>query len=166
MLKYGLVLILSLLVAACGGEKKDSAGGAATTPKAAAELLAKSMSTGDLAAARSLIPPADKLAEAFECPGDRMAEQTKRDYDKVSEELAEIKEDKVTLAVGEFDKEGSKTLNLKPGDEHEGCKVKAPVTVHISKVTLSITHDGKTKPDGETWSFYQFGGDKNWYFMK
>jgi hypothetical protein len=40
------------------------------------------------------------------------------------------------------------------------------VTVHVSKVDLRVTQDGKTDFDGQTWTFLKFGEEPKWYLYQ
>jgi hypothetical protein len=160
-------VVLALGLAGCG---KGGESGTAPpppkmdTPRATADAVAQAFKarSGKLAAA--LMPSDDQLKQAFGCPANELVTRltgkrasAAKDFEKVPADMG--------VAVGEFDKQGTVEKLYKAGETYEGCKVKAPVTVHKSRLELAITKDGKVDYDGETWTFLKLAGDDKWYYV-
>ena len=178
-----LLVVFALAVVACG-ENKDETTPAKevrptkaqepakpeaieiTTPRAAADALAKAFTDKDAEAAVALLLPAEEIERAFTCADKSMAAIFARKRQDIPGEFAKPKSRGITMKIGAFDRDGSKTETFGKGEMLRTCKVKVPVTLHTSVLTLQITRDGKTKDDKETWRFIKIGdADRWWYYQ-
>lgn len=157
-MRYRVFLLsLSALLVACGGGPDHS------SPKGVATSLAAAATAGDPATAVALLPPVAQLEAHFACEGEPTL-VSRRNRRAESEEFGGDRMKGITMTVGVFDKDGSKTETLKVGDTWKDCKVIKEAKVHTSKLTLIIDKEGKQEDDGETWRFLELDG--KWYFAK
>jgi len=156
-----LAATLASLLLACGGGGKDS-------PRVVAEAVIAAMAAHDGGGVGALMPSASALGAAIDCTGAEqdLVEQLERAKAKNAKRMARDAEKMagVTLALKDFDLEGSSDKELAVGDPFEGCKVVKPFTVHRSKLTVTMTKDGATKDDRDSWTFIRLDGA--WYFAK
>jgi hypothetical protein len=162
----GLLLGIALVVG-CG-----KGGGAATTttvkmdtPRATADGLVKAVSERNANLAVSLLPPAELVKASFDCPEDQLNKAIQAKRESAAKEMADAPKG-LAVDIAAFDKSGTQEKQLRIGDTWEGCKAKALVTVHASKIDLRMTQDGKTEFDGETWTFLKLGDDPKWYLFR
>jgi hypothetical protein len=161
------VLLVAMATGACG----KGGGAAATTtvnmesPRGTADGLVKAFGEHNANLAASLLPTPELLKASFECPEDQLVKAVQARRERATKEIGEAPKG-VTMEIAAFDKSGSGERQLRVGDQWEGCKAKAGVTVHTSKVDLRLTQDGKVEFDGETWTFLKFGDEPKWYYFR
>ncbi len=155
------LLVLALLGACKGGDaslpppKMD-------TPRATADSVVAAVKARSVPGIVATMPTQEQLAKVLDCDVAAVAQKLK---ERAERELAEVPEGN-TLEIGGFDKFGSEDKAFRAGEDWDGCKVKAPFTVHKSKVELHLLHDTKTDFKDAMLRFAQFPGDEKWYYLR
>jgi hypothetical protein len=160
--RLGMALVVVCVV---GCDKGGSKGPAPKidTPRGVADGIMQAFKDRSAAEAVALLPSEDQLKQTFDCP--QMLDRLKQRKDSADKDFTQAPKD-MTIELGAFDKFGTEEKLYKVNQEVDGCKVKAPVTVHTSKLELRMTKDGKTDFDNETWTFLKFGDEEKWYYFK
>jgi hypothetical protein len=161
----GLIAGVALVTGVVGCGKGGTAGPPpkTDTPRAVADGIMQAFKDRSAAEAVALLPTEDQLKAAFDCP--QVLDRLKSRKDSADKDFAQAPKD-MTIELGGFDKFGTEDKLIKAGQDWDGCKVNAPVTVHTSKLVLRMTKDGKTDFDNETWTFLKFGDEEKWYYFK
>jgi hypothetical protein len=154
------------LVAGCKGSAPAAAAAVKMeTPRGTADGLLTAFAGRDGKLAATLLPPEDLLKASFDCPDDKLVKDVNERRANTPKEMEGIPKG-ATVEIAQFDKSGSSDKQLRTGDEWEGCKTKKMVTVHLAKVDLRVTQDGKTDFSSQTWTFLKFGDEPKWYLVK
>jgi hypothetical protein len=158
-------VVLALALAGCG--KKTPEAPAATpvkmeNPRATADTLVAAYQQRNPELAVALLPPESLLRSSFDCPEDQLVKRVAKDKETAPGVFAKAR----PREIAAFDKSGTEHQQLRVGDEWRGCKAKAVIDVHNSKMDLRITEDGKTEFESETWTFLKFSEDPNWYYIR
>ncbi len=167
MMRFGVVVFAMGLGVGCG--KKDGAEGNSApvnmeTPRGTADGIVRAFNEKNPNLAVSLLPPVDLVKKTFDCPADELAKRLQQNKDGAAKAIGGGAGG--TMDIAAFDKSGTTEKQLRVGDDFQGCKVKALVTVHESKIDFRMTKDGKVDFDGETWTFLKFGDEAKWYYFR
>jgi len=160
------LVALPLALGACGksGDKAAPPPPKMDTPKDSAGEIVKALQEREPKLALAVLVTDDLINQTFECPGGELIKRLTTTRNDVPRRLEKL-DKTATVRLGEFDKDGTEEKVLKPGETFEGCKVKATVTVHKSRLELEVTKDGKINYHREAWHFLRFGDEEKWYFF-
>lgn len=162
-MRYVQILLAVGLTAGCkGGAPAATATINMETPRGTADGLLTAFGKRDAKLAVSLLPPVDQLKASFDCPEDQLVKGVTQKAESATKDMDSVPKG-ANIEIAQFDKSGSSDKQLRTGDEWEGCKAKKTVTLHIAKVDLRVTQDGKTDFSNQTWTFLKFGDEPKWY---
>src|SRR5262249_4660752 len=129
-MRYLSLAFLAIIGCKGGGGSGDLPPAKMDTAKATAESLIVALKAKNLAAIQALLPGPDQLGKVLDCDVGAVATRLKGEAEK---ELKDVPEGN-TVELGAFDKFGSEEKAFKPGEDWQGCKLKAAWSVHKSKV--------------------------------
>lgn len=140
---------------------------ASNTPRAVADQVITALDKGDASAFLAVLPAEAELTHAFDCGrNDTLRNALQRRREDAPAEFAARRQAGHRVRLVQFDKAGSSTVELVPGDVFQGCTVLTPVTVHRSLVELSLSKSGRMDLDQETWTFVRFTADGPWSYVR
>lgn len=155
------VILAALVLMGC------NAGAPSGSPRAVAETVVGAFDTGDVARFMSVLPSEDQLGAAFDCGrADTLRAALRRRLDDIQSEFEARRMANFRMRLLAFDLDGSETSALGSGDVYQGCTVRAPVTVHRSRVSLSRKRGGRNDDSTDTWTFLRFEPEGPWYYGK
>lgn len=138
-----------------------------STPRAVADRVVTSLDRGDAAEFLTVLPAEADLAKTFDCGrNDTLRNSLQRRREDAPAEFAARRQAGHRVRLVQFDKAGSTTVEMVPGDVFQGCTVLTPVTVHRSRVELSLSKSGRMDVDQETWTFVRFSAEGPWSFVR
>lgn len=155
------VILAALVLTGC------HAGAPTDSPRSVAEAVVVAFDTGDVARFMSVLPSEDQLGAAFDCGrADTLRAALRRRLDDIHGEFEARRMANFRMRLVAFDLEGTETSALGIGDVYQGCTVRAPITVHRSRVSLSRKRGGRNDDSTDTWTFVRFEPDGPWYYGK
>lgn len=140
---------------------------ASNTPRAVADQVVAALDKGDAAAFLAVLPAETELTRTFDCGrNDTLRNALQRRREDAPAEFAARRQAGHRVRLMQFDKAGTTTVELAPGDVFQGCNVLTSVTVHRSRVELSLSKSGRMDLDQETWTFVRFTVDGPWSYVR
>jgi len=158
---FGPLVVCFALLAACQNQVDSS------SPRAVATLVVTALDKGDAATFMGVLPSDSQLESTFDCgrtPQGLASLQRRRE--DAPAEFAARRQAGHRVRLVHFDRPGSTTTTLEVGDVFHGCAARVPVTVHRSRIELSLSKSGRIDVDIETWTFLRFTPEGPWYFAK
>jgi hypothetical protein len=144
-----------------------SSGAPNESPRSVAETVTSALDEGDVQRFLEVLPPEDKLGEAFDCGrSDSLRAALRRRLDELRAEFEARRKANFKVRLVAFDLAGSTTAELAPGDVFQGCTARHPLTLHSARVSLSRQRAGRIDDTTETWSFLRFEPNGPWYYGK
>jgi len=137
------------------------------TPRSVAENVVGALDRGDVRRFLAVLPPVDRLGEAFDCGHtDGLRAALRRRLDDVPAEFEARRQANFRVRLLTFDDAGSETEELAPGDVFHGCTARINLTVHRSQVRLSRMRGGRVEEVQESWTFLRFEPAGPWFYGK
>lgn len=155
------VILAALVLTGCGS------GAPTGSPRSVAESVVGALDTGDVRRFMAVLPTEDQLGAAFDCgKADTLRAALRRRLDDIHSEFEARRMANFRMRLVSFDRDGSQTTTLTPGDVFRGCVARTPVTLHTSHVSVARKRGGRNDDTDETWPFLRFEPDGPWYFGK
>ena len=158
---FGHITVCLVLLMSCQSQVDSS------SPRAVATLVVSALDKGDAAAFMGVLPTDSQLESTFDCGRtNQLLAALQRRREDAPAEFAARRQAGHRVRLVQFDRPGSATTTLEVGDVFHGCAARVPVTVHRSRIELSLSKAGRIDVDTETWTFLRFTPEGPWYFAK